>query len=81
MQHNVRIKTLRLDRGGEYLSADFDVLLKENGTKRELTVHDSPQQNGVAERLNRTLVEHACAMLIAQGLLKYLWAKAISHAT
>jgi hypothetical protein len=51
-QHDVKIKTLRSDRGGEYLSAEFDVYLKAQGIRRELTVHDSPQQNGVAERLN-----------------------------
>ena len=57
-QHDgTKIKTLRSDRGGEYLSAEFDEYLKAQGIKRELTVHDSPQQNGVAERLNRTLVE------------------------
>lgn len=76
----VHIKTLRSDRGREYLSADFDAHLKDHGIKRELTVHDSPQQNGVAERLNRTLVEHACAMLIAHGLPKFLWAEAVNYA-
>lgn len=65
MQHEgLHVKTLCSDRGGEYLSAEFDAYLKERGITRELMVHDSPQQNGMAERLNRTLVEHAHAMLL-----------------
>lgn len=79
-QHGVRIKTLRSDHGGEYLSADFDAHLKDQGTICELTVHDSPQQNGVTERLNRTLVEHVRAMLLGRGMPKFLWAEAVSYA-
>jgi hypothetical protein len=48
-QHDAKIKTLRSDWGGEYLSADFDEYLAGQGIKRELTVHDSPQQNSIAE--------------------------------
>jgi hypothetical protein len=47
-----RLRKLRSDRGGEYLSAEFDQYLKDQGIERQLTVHHSPQQNGVAERLN-----------------------------
>ena len=81
-QHDgTKIKVLRSDRGGEYLSAKFDAYLQEKGIKRELTVHDSPQQNGVAERLNRTIVELARAMLIAKNMPKFLWAEAVNYAT
>jgi transposase InsO family protein len=81
-QHpGARLCKVRSDRGGEYLSAEFDKYLKDQGITRQLTVHDSPQQNGVAERLNRTLVEHARAMLLAKDLPKFLWAKAINYAT
>lgn len=55
--------------------------MKDNGIERQLTVHDLPQQNGVAERLNRTLVEHARAMLLARNMPKFLWAEAIDYAT
>jgi transposase InsO family protein len=54
-----KIKKLCSDRGGEYLSMEFDRYLKDQGIKHQLTVHDSPQQNGVTECLNRMLVEHA----------------------
>ena len=81
-QHpGAKLRKLRSDRGGEYLSAEFDQYLKDQGIERQLTVHHSPQQNGVAERLNRTLVEHARAMLLARDMPKFLWAEAINYAT
>ena len=59
-QHpGTQLRTLRSDHGGEYLSAEFDQYLLDCGIMHQLTVHDSPQQNGIAERLNHTLVEHA----------------------
>ena len=45
-----------------------------------MTVHDTPEQNGAAERLNRTLVERTRAMLLESKLPKYLWGYAIQHA-
>ena len=47
------IGTLRTDNGGEYLSTEFQNYLKVKGIRHELTVPHSPQQNGVAERMNR----------------------------
>ena len=79
-QYNVRIKCLNLDRGGEYLSKDFSDHLKRNGTTRQLTVHDTPEHNGVAERGNHTNLQIVRAMLHDSGLPKFLWAEAISHA-
>jgi len=51
------IKVLRSDRGGKYLSDAFNAHLAAAGTPRKLTVHDTPQLNSVAERLNRTLIK------------------------
>ena len=51
------IKTLRSDRGGEYLSQDFDELLEEWGIVSQLTPPGTPQWNGVSERRNRTLLD------------------------
>ncbi len=51
-----RIGTLRSDNGGEYLSEEFKQYLKTKEIHHELTVPHSPEQNGVAERMNRTLV-------------------------
>ena len=79
-QRDVCIKTLFTDRGGEYTSKEFEEYLAKKGTKHRLTVHDTPEQNGVAERLNRTLVEKSRAMLIESNLPKSLWGYAILHA-
>ena len=62
------IGTLRTDNGGEYLSSAFQNYLKEKGIRHELTVPHSPQQNGVSERMNRTLVESARSMIAHAGL-------------
>jgi hypothetical protein len=79
-QHNASIKRLRSDRGGEYLSDEFSRHLRSKGTERKLTTHDTPQHNGVAERLNRTLVERVRAVMHASKLPKMLWGEAIMHA-
>lgn len=47
---------------------------------KELTVHDSPPQNGTAERGMRTRAERACALLLASGLPHFLWEEAMQHA-
>src|ERR1700678_3783063 len=79
-QKGVGIKRLHTDRSGEYLSKEFTDHLKQAGTLQNLTVHDTPEHNGVAERLNRTLLEKVRAMLHSSGLLKFLWGEAINHA-
>lgn len=75
-----KIGTLRSDRGGEYQSEEFENYLKKEGIRHELSVTRCPQQNGVAERLNRTLVESARAMLSHAGLSNSYWAEAIATA-
>jgi hypothetical protein len=60
---------------------EFDRYLKDQGIKHQLTIHHSPQQNSVTERLNRTLVEHAQAMLPGWNMPKILWAEALNYAT
>jgi hypothetical protein len=55
--------------------------LNSKGTARKLTVHDTPAENGVSERLNRTLMEKVRAMLWAAGLPRYLWGEALLHVT
>ncbi len=75
-QKGVKIKRLRSDRGGKYTSNAFTKFLEEQGTERRLTTHDTPQHNGVAESLNRRLVERIRALLIQSGLPKSLWAEA-----
>jgi hypothetical protein len=73
------IKWARMDRGGEFMSKEFIKHHGEQGTQRELTVHDSPPQNGVSERGMRTRAEATRALLLASGLPRNLWAEAMSH--
>ncbi|CAD7003740.1 unnamed protein product [Ceratitis capitata] len=75
-----KIKILRSDNGREYLSKSFENFLKENGIVRQLTVPYTPQQNGVAERANRTLVEMARSMIVHSGLGECFWAEAVATA-
>lgn len=63
-----KIKVLHTDRGGEYLSIKFSAFLDGKGTERKLIVHDTPEENGVAEHLNRTLIEKVRVMLLASQL-------------
>ena len=73
-------ETLRTDNGGEYLSGEFKEYLKSRGIRYELTVPYSPQQNGVAERMNRTLMESARAMIAHAGLPNSYWGEAVATA-
>ena len=75
-----KIGTLRTDNGGEYMSSEFENYLKKKGIKHETSVTHCPQQNGVAERMNRTLVESARAMICHAGLSKVFWAEAVNTA-
>ena len=75
-----RVSTLRSDNGGEYLSKEFRSYLKSKGIRQELTVPHSPEQNGVAERMNRTLMETARSMMAHAGLPERFWAEAVETA-
>jgi hypothetical protein len=72
-----KIKTLRSDQGGEYTSAQFQNYLKDCGIKQEFTVARTPQQNGRAERLNRTLMDMSRAMTNGAGLDKKFWGEGV----
>jgi hypothetical protein len=74
------IKILRTDNGGEYCSKAFDTYLKERGITHQLTVPYNPAQNGVAERMNRTIVESARSMLFHLNTPTELWAEAVNTA-
>ncbi|KAL0453952.1 UNVERIFIED_CONTAM: hypothetical protein Slati_1373300 [Sesamum latifolium] len=62
-QTSRKIKALRSDRGGEYLSGEFIDYLKENGILSQWTPPGTPQLNGVAERRNRTLLDMVRSMM------------------
>lgn len=75
-----RVKTLRSDRGGEFLSGDFARLCEEAGIQRHLTAPYSPQQNGVVERRNRTVMAMARSLLKGMSVPGRLWGEAVRHA-
>ena len=67
---------MRSDNGGEYTSKEFEALCKEEGTKRELTNPYNPQQNDVAERKTRNIMEAMKTMIHHQDLPMHLWVEA-----
>jgi hypothetical protein len=72
-----KIKCLRTDNGTEYRDGDFLKFCEEHGIKRHFTVRKTPQQNGVAERLNRTITETARCLRLNAELPKIFWAEAV----
>ncbi|BFG24560.1 hypothetical protein CerSpe_108340 [Prunus speciosa] len=76
-----KIKVLRSDNGGEYKDSKFLEFCKSEGIKRHFTVKKTPQQNGAAERMNRTLMECERCMRIHAGLPEAFWAEAVNHAS
>lgn len=69
-QTGLKIKCLRSDNGGEYVNQRFSGFLNNEGIVHQTTVPYSAQQNGVSERLNRTLIEKTRCMLQESGLSK-----------
>ncbi|GKB83567.1 putative RNA-directed DNA polymerase [Tanacetum coccineum] len=70
------IQCLRTDRGGEFTSNEFTAFCDEHGINRQLTAAYTPQQNGVAERKNRTIMNMVRSMLNEKHVLKEYWAEA-----
>ncbi|PNF28857.1 hypothetical protein B7P43_G04431, partial [Cryptotermes secundus] len=74
------IKTVRSDNGGEFCGKLFNEMLKQKGIKREFSVPYNPQQNGTAERANRSILEKTRCMLYDSGCNKRYWAEAAQTA-
>jgi transposase InsO family protein len=72
-QHNKEIKWVRLDNGGEYGSSELNAYVESKGMFFQPTVPYSPESNGVAERMNRTLMAKVRAILMDSKLPAYLW--------
>ncbi|XP_048481491.1 uncharacterized protein LOC105390889 [Plutella xylostella] len=73
-----KIKVLRSDNGGEYVNEAFDKFCRDAGIIQQHTIPYTPEQNGMSERMNRTLTERA--KCINANLPKKFWAEAISTA-
>ena len=70
---NKKIKFLRFDRGGEYLSYEFGLHLKQDGIVSQLTPPGTPQRNGVSGRRNRTLLDMVPSMMFPTDLPLLFW--------
>ncbi len=72
---------IRADRGTEFVNENLKDWCHAQGIELQVTAPYSPSQNGVSERMNRTLVELARAMLIAAQLPEFLWEPTVAHVT
>lgn len=79
LQTGKRVKSIRDDKGREYMSKKLQKFLDDRGIIREQTVRATPSQNGVAERLNRTLAEGITAMLNQANLPQSFWSQALLY--
>lgn len=75
-----KLKVLRTDRGGEFLSKQFDEYCEETGLEHHYTAPYSLQQNGVVERRNWTVLEMTRSCLKSMGVPNVLWGEAVTHA-
>ena len=71
------LKCLRTNNGGEYISHEFREHCSIHGIRHEKTVPGTPQHNGVAERMNHTIVEKVICMLRTAKLPKSFWGAAV----
>lgn len=74
------IKIFRTDGGGEFCSNEFEIYLESGGIIHQKTIPKNPEQNGISERMNRTLVEMVRCMLHDSNLPKKFWAEALNTA-
>jgi hypothetical protein len=77
---NRAIKTFRSDNGGEYVGNEFQAYLSLNGIEHETTIPYSPQQNGIAERLNRTIDTKVMTMKHASNAPNKMWGELVKTA-
>ena len=79
-EKGLKLIKIRSDRGTKFLNRTLSSFLEESGIRHELSSARTPQQNGIAERRNRTLKETARSMLAESGVSQKLWAEAINTA-
>ncbi|KMQ91985.1 gag-pol polyprotein [Lasius niger] len=75
-----KIKAIRTDNGKEFVNKEFSAFLRDSGIHHQTTIPHTPQQNGLAERMNRTIVERARCLLAESELPTTFWAEASSTA-
>lgn len=75
-QSGLKVRSVRTDRGTEYVNEVLNSYFKSKGVEHQKTAPYTPEQNGAAERLNRTMMERVRAMLVDAGLPTNMWAEA-----
>ena len=75
-----KLKAVRADNGGEY-RGQFDEYYRSKGIRLEYTVPKMPKWNGLAERMNQTIMERVRSMLAYAKLSKMFWAEALMTVT
>ena len=75
-----RVKRIRSDNEQKYVSEEFKAFCKSRGILKDDTIPYTPQQNGVAERMNRTIMETVRSMIHSAGLPLSFWAEAVNTA-
>ena len=78
---SLKVKCLRSDNGREYIDGGFSEYCVAQGIRMEKIIPETPQQNSVGERMNRTLNEGARSMRLHARLPKTFWANVVSTAT
>ena len=79
-QCGAKLRAFRTDRGGEFNSSEFTAYCEEHGILRNTTTPYSPQQNGVVERRNQTVVAMARSMMKAASIPGEFWGEAVTTA-
>ena len=73
-----KLKCFRSYNRGEYYSHEFEDYFSTNGIHRQKNILRTPQENGVVERMNRTIMEHARSMRLHAGLPLHMWVEEIN---
>lgn len=79
-QINKKVGCLRTDNGLEFCNSEFNGFCKSEGIERHITCAYTPEQNGVAERMNRTIMEKVRCLLDESGLGEEFWEEVVSTA-
>jgi hypothetical protein len=80
MQTERKLKVMRTDNGMGFCYSNFNSFCRKEGIVRHRTIPYTPQQNGVAEHMNRTIISEARCMLSNSGLRQKFWAEVASTA-
>lgn len=76
---NMKISRFRCDNGYEYISSEIKQFFESRGIQFEFTIRYTQQQNGIAERMNCTILQKARCMLLNSKLEKVFWSEAVKQ--